>query len=134
MLKLYKDFSYETVIVEPEPEGLLEQSRKVLLRYFDDKLTGLIVGDHECVERTQETCALDFMPLWDSQDVGASDLAIKAAADPSVVEVTFSYRGSEDKTKLIYQLTQTSDGWRISDIHGSDWSLLSILERDQKQP
>ena len=130
--KLYRDFSWETVIVEPSSPGLIDQPRKVLRKYFDEKLTKLILDDRLCAKTTRKICRLDFMPLWDAQDVGATDLAIQPTANSALVEVTFRSPGtSAQKKKLTYQLSLSAEGWRIGDIKGQEWSLVSILERNQ---
>ena len=131
VINLYKDFSWETVIVDPNMDGLIDQPLEVLQRYFDDRLSNLIVKDRQCVKHTHEICALDFMPIWDSQDVGASDLSIKSVTDKSVVDVTFVFAESHEKRHLKYQLAQTARGWRISDIRAESWSLLSLLSQKQ---
>jgi len=130
--RLYRDFAWETVIVDPPQPGLVDQPREVLAKYFDDRLTALILRDRECARTTHEACALDFLPLWDGQDVGATDLAIRGTSDPSIVEVTFRFAGKKDrKRKLTYRLTHGTSGWRVTDIRSPDWSLLSLLGKKQ---
>ena len=125
---LYHDFAWEAVISEPENKGLLDQSRSTLERYFDSRLANLILKDRECEARTKEICKLDFMPLWDSQDPGASDMKITSGKG-NTVNVEFLYPGDSSKIKIIYQATKVSGHWRISDIrYKSGHSLLSILE------
>ncbi len=126
--QLYKDFAWETVADHAEKPGLIDQPRAVLRRYFDDGLTNLILEDRACAERTHEICRLDFSPIWDSEDPGASGLKVSATKDPNVVRVTFRYPGSNELMELSYQMTKTKDGWRIHDIaYHSHASLLSLL-------
>ena len=126
--QLYKDFAWETVPDHAEKPGLIDQPRAVLRRYFDDGLTNLILEDRACAERTHEICRLDFSPIWDSEDPGATGLKVSATKDPSVVRVTFRYPGSNELMDLSYRMTKTKDGWRIHDIaYHSHASLLSLL-------
>jgi hypothetical protein len=127
--RLYQDFAWETVIAEPTEPGLIDQPREVLKEYFDERLTALIIEDRRCAEITHEICRLDFMPLWDAQDIGATDLAIHPTPDPSRVEVTFRFAGAKVETKLTYQLVRSTAGWRISNITSPAWSLLEVLTR-----
>jgi len=129
VVRLYQDFGWETVIVDPRLPGLIDQPRGVLRRYFDGRLTDLILRDRECARTTHEVCALDFMPLWDGQDAGATELAVRATSDPSVVEVTFRFAEESRKKKLTYRLARSGTGWRIGNIRSPEWSLLSILEK-----
>jgi len=126
--KLYHDFAWEAVISEPGDKGLLDQPRATLMRYFDSRLTALILNDREYAARTKGIGRLDFCPLWDSQDPGASDLQI-GAGKRNTVNVKFRYPGDGSNIKIIYQTTKVSGHWRISDIrYQNGISLLSILE------
>jgi hypothetical protein len=131
VVRLYEEFAWEAVIVEPRLPGLIDQPRAVLQKYFEKPLTDLILRDRECARTTHEVCALDFMPLWDAQEAGATDLSIHATPDPSVVEVGFRYPGEKGSKKLTYQLVRAEGKWRVRDIRGHDWSLRSLLERNR---
>ena len=126
VLKLYRDFAWEAVMEVPEWEGLMDQPRKVLDQYFDDNLSSLILKDRACAEK-EGLCRLDFLPIWDSQDPTARDLKVEKSGKPDVVLVKFRYLTTNEKVELKYRLSKTSRGWRISDITGQAWSLLSIL-------
>jgi hypothetical protein len=126
--QLYRDFAWETVSDHAEKPGLIDQSRSVLSRYFDDGLTNLILADRACAERTHEVCRLDFSPIWDSQDPAASGVKVSATKDPSVVKVRFRNPASGEVTELLYRMTKTQTGWRVHDIvYKSHESLLALL-------
>ena len=128
VLQLYRDFAWEAVISQPEDKGFIDQPRATLERYFDSRLADLILKDRECAARTKEICKLDFLPLWDSQDPGASDMKITSSKGNTVI-VEFRYPGDGSQIKIIYQTTNVSGHWRISDIrYKKGYSLLSILE------
>jgi hypothetical protein len=129
--QLYRDFAWEAVVEEPEWRGhdLMEQPRAILLRYFDEHLTDLLLADRACAKRTQGICRLDWVPWWASQDPGATELKVLPTQDSTVVVVTFRYPNTSlDSIKLRYQVLPTKRGWRIHDIsQDSSWSLVAQL-------
>ena len=107
-------------------------NKEVLLKYFDDELTRLFIKDDECKKRAGGICSLDFDPIYDAQDFeeNTTILKIKRLKIPSSFEVTFNNLGVR---KLIYKLTKTNDGWRISDIkYPEGHSLKEILSSGVK--
>ncbi len=126
---LYKTYAWEAVIEQPDLSSLdlFEQPRNVLAQYFDAHLVALILKDRECVKKAHEVCRLDFMPMWSGQDPGATNLVIQQTRKATIVSVHFRYPGNGELIKLTYQLSQTAEGWRISDIRGASFSLLSVL-------
>ncbi|GLQ50959.1 hypothetical protein ACFFJT_07130 [Dyella flava] len=132
IVKLYKDYAWEAVIDEPvdSDAGLLQQPVNILNRYFDPHMVSLILRDRVCEEKNG-ICRLDYDPIWDSQDPGgAMGMKIQQMADPSEVSVDFIYAGHAAHMHIVYVLSQTRDGWRISDIQGTTPSLRKLLEAD----
>jgi hypothetical protein len=130
VVQLYRDFAWEAVVEEPEWPGhaLLDQPRAILLRYFDEQLTDLLLADRACENRTHGICRLDFLPIWASQDPAATELKVVPTQDSSVVVVKFRYPSNGDSVELRYQLLHTASGWRIHDIsQGAHQSLLATL-------
>jgi hypothetical protein len=130
--QLYRDFAWEAVVEEPPWHGhdLIDQPRAVLLRYFDERLTDLLLADRACASRTHAICRLDFLPIWASQDPAATGLKVLPTQDSSVVVVKFRYPSGGDSIELRYQVLKTKRGWRIDDIsQGSRWSLRALLSR-----
>ena len=130
VLKVYKDFAWEAVMAAEHYDGLMQQPQIVLEKYFDEKLTSLILKDRACAKK-EGLCNLDFLPIWDSQDPSAGDLIVAKTNKPNIIAVTFCYPSTSEKKELKYQVTKTKKGWRISNISGKDWSLLSILSLPQ---
>lgn len=128
--QLYRDFAWEAVMRQPNWIGLMDQPREIIERYFDKKLTTLILRDRACAEK-EGMCKLSFSPIWASQDPSANDLKVQQSDKAEIVLVKFRYPSTNETVTLMYQLTKTSNGWRISDIsgimNGGKWSLLSIL-------
>ena len=106
--------------------------KQTLLKYFDKELTALFIKDDECVKREQGVCNLDFDPIYDAQDFEkeTTNLKIAAADQPDLFKVTFTNLGTRS---LIYRLTNTANGWRISDIKYPEGpTLKEILSRQIK--
>ncbi len=107
--------------------------KRTLSKYFDKELTALFIQDDECQKREQGVCNLDFDPIYDAQDFEkeTSNLQIVAVVgQPDFFKVTFTNIGTRT---LVYRLTNTPKGWRISDIKYSEGpSLKEILSREIK--
>src|SRR6266481_190315 len=91
-------------------------NKRTLSKYFDEELTALFIKDDECKKREQGICNLDFDPIYDAQDFDekTTDLQIAAVVgQPDLFNVTFTNLGTRT---LVYKLTTTPGGWRISDI------------------
>lgn len=129
VFQVYREYAWEAVMAGGWG-GLMEQSRNVLERYFDERLVSLILKDRACAEK-EGMCRLDFGPIWASQDPSASGLTVEKTDKPNIIEVKFRYPSTDKKIELQYRVTKTAKGWRISDITGKDWSLLSILSSPQ---
>ncbi len=128
--QLYKAYDWETNSEHaPNRRTLIEESREVLAQYFDNKLTGLILKDRACVNKTKEICNLDFSPIWASQDPSVpKKLNVSTTNNPEIVVVEIRYEGQKP-LKLTYHVAETKAGLRISDIEYSESSLLKILSQ-----
>ena len=108
-------------------------NKRTLSNYFDKELTALFIKDAECAKREQGVRNLDFDPIYDGQDFEkeTTNLQIAALAGHSeLFNVTFTNLGTRT---LVYRLTNTPSGWRISDIKYPEGpSLKEILSREIK--
>jgi hypothetical protein len=133
VVQLYADFACEAVVDTPGCDGrhqLVDQPRPVLARYFDDRLVQLWLADRACAARTHETCNLDFMPMWASQDPVGTSVKILPTADSTRVDVELRSSSSQESRTLRYTLTKMPAGWRIHDIaRGKEWSLVGLLSK-----
>lgn len=123
------------MIEEPrsEPADLLRQPREVLARYFDGRLTDLILKDRACV-KAFGLCALDFSPIWDSQDPAGTTVRISTEMALEEVTVRLSNPTLKAPTRLTYRVVKTAAGYRISNLLFEDPSrpsLLKLLETQQ---
>jgi len=120
VVQLYQDYAWEVVVHNPNSRtGLMDEPLDVLARYFDDRLTQLIVRDRECRVRTREVCNISGLPIWDSNDPEAFDLAVVATKDSTLVAVSFRRRYPESDgttVRLSYRMVKTARGWRVQDI------------------
>jgi hypothetical protein len=127
VVRLYRDYAWEAVVEEPNllREELLSSPPDVLRKYFDGQLVALLLKDRNC---GQAMCNLDFMPMWAGQDAGGTTVSIKATESPTVVTVRLR-QPDYSCVELTYYLKKAVKGWRISDIKGAEWSLVSILSQ-----
>jgi len=114
-------------------QPFLFDDERTLSKYFDKELTALFIKDDECKKREQGVCNLDFDPIYDAQDFDekTTNLQISAVVgQPDLFNVTFTNLGTRT---LVYRLTNTPSGWRISDIKYPEGpSLKEILSREIK--
>jgi hypothetical protein len=107
--------------------------KRTLSKYFDKELTALFIKDDECQKREQGVCNLDFDPIYNAQDFGEEPINLQIAAvtgEPDLFNVTFTNLGTRT---LVYKLTNTPGGWRISDIKYPEGpSLKEILSPEIK--
>jgi len=107
--------------------------KNTLSKYFDKELTDLFLKDDECAKREEGVCNLDFDPIYNAQDFDkeTTNLKIAAVADQhDWFSVTFTNLGTRT---LVYKLTNTPEGWRVSDIkYPEGASLKDILSREVK--
>lgn len=108
-------------------------NKQTLSKYFDKELTALFIKDDECKKREQGICNLDFDPIYDAQDFEKETTNLQIAAkvgQSELFNVTFTNLGTRT---LVYRLTNTPSGWRISDIkYPEEPSLKEILSREIK--
>jgi hypothetical protein len=127
--RLYRDYAWEAVVAQPSTPGLAQQPKTVLLKYFTPKLASALAADAACSARNAEICALDFAPLWASQDPAAVDLSVSPGTRAGQVGVQFTYPGTGQVLRLTFRLVRTKAGWRVADIvYPSGPSLAQQLE------
>ena len=131
--RLYKEYAWEAIFDTAAAPSrnwktLLDEKPEILVRFFDDALTRLIVEDRNCRQRTHEICRLDYEPIWASQDPAATDLRISPGQEPSMIVVAFGYPGDKRALEVTYRMSLTRRGWRIADVLGpGGLSLLATL-------
>lgn len=105
---------------------------QLLGRYFDAALLKLYLNDKR--EAKGEVGRLDGDPLYNAQDFEIRDFSVSAPemiGGPSrtgtETRVTVHFKNLGKPTRLIYVLSRTADGWRISDIRYDDGSSLKKI-------
>ncbi len=105
---------------------LSSESSRVLKHYFDKRLAGLIRREYLCRRATHEICrdVSDF--LVHAQDGVVTQLRVFRGGCPrDCVEARFLNSGVPNA--VIFTMTLTSGGWRITDIHYQDGSSLRAM-------
>jgi hypothetical protein len=118
----------------------IPKDEAALSRYFDGRLTELLIKDFTCVNNGESCGLLDFDPISQSKNPDINDLEIIKNEDGTEVLVKFTQREAEYNAICVMVLTR--DGWRISDLiyFGADsileppGSLLTSLSLQQKPP
>ena len=126
--KLYKSFAWEAIMHGKNDEDLVSQPKAVLEGYFDSAMVDLIHREDVC--RHGELCALEFNPLFDTQDPFLHDLSVEKAAKSDDVVVGFKHLDGtkEKKITIRFQMSKGKSGWRISDlVYAKNLSLKQIL-------
>ena len=100
----------------------------LLGRYFDPALLKLYLKDKR--EANGEVGRLDGDPLYNAQDMEIKDFSVSA---PEITDgearVTVNFKNLGKPTRVVYMLSRTANGWKISDIRYDDGSSLrKILE------
>jgi hypothetical protein len=94
-------------------------SKKLLGAYFEKGLLSLYLKDQK--ESKGEVGKLDFDPLYDAQDFEIKDFSVALVAQQKdSAEVVASFKNMGTSEKIVFLLSNTSQGWRITDIKYSD--------------
>jgi len=103
-------------------------SKKLLGAYFEKGLLSLFLKDQS--ESKGEVGKLDFDPLYDAQDFGIKDFSIALIAQQKdSAEVAASFKNIGTSEKIVFLLSNTAQGWRITDIKYSDGRTLKDILR-----
>jgi len=104
------------------------ESKKLLVAYFEKGLLSLYLKDQ--AQSQGEIGKLDFDPLYDAQDFDIKDFAVAAGKQQKdSADVTASFKNMGTNTKIVFMLSNTAQGWRITDIkYSSGRTLRGILK------
>jgi hypothetical protein len=98
-------------------------SKKRLGAYFDQGLLSLLLKDQS--ESKGEVGKLDFDPLYHAQDFDIKDFSVKLGAQQKdSAEVVASFKNIGTRERILFLLSNTAEGWRITDIKYSDGETL----------
>jgi hypothetical protein len=94
-------------------------SNKFLGAYFDAGLLSLFLKDQS--ESRGEVGKVDFDPLYAAQDFEIEEFSIGLIAQQNhSAEVAAFFKNVGTKEKIVFLLSKTAQGWRITDITYSD--------------
>jgi len=98
-------------------------SKKLLGAYFEKGLLSRFLKEQS--ESKGEVGKLDFDPLYAAQDFDIKDFSVALVAEQKdSAEVLASFKNIGTSEKIVFLLSPTSQGWRITDIKYSDGSTL----------
>jgi hypothetical protein len=101
-------------------------SKKLLGAYFEKDLLSLYLKDQ--TESKGEVGKLDFDPLYDAQDLDLKDFSIAVVTEQKdSAEVAASFKNIGTSKKIVFSLTNTAQGWRITDIKYSGGRTLKAI-------
>jgi hypothetical protein len=100
----------------------------LLGRYFNPALLKLYLKDRD--EAKGEVGRLDGDPLYNAQDMEIKDFSVSAPEmTGGDARVTVNFKNLGKPTRVVFMLSRTANGWKISDIRYDDGSSLKkILE------
>jgi hypothetical protein len=98
-------------------------SKKLLGGYFEKSLLALFLKDQS--ESQGEVGKLDFDPLDAAQDLEIKEFSVALLTQQKdSAEVAASFKNMGRSEKVVFLLTNTAQGWRITDIKYSDGQTL----------
>jgi Protein of unknown function (DUF3828) len=101
-------------------------SKKLLGAYFEKGLLSLFLKDQS--ESQGEVGKLDFDPLYDAQDFEIKDFSVALVAQQKdSAEVAASFKNIGTSEQIVFLLSNTKQGWRITDIKYSDGRTLKAI-------
>ena len=101
-------------------------SKKLLGAYFEKGLLSLYLKDQS--ESQGEVGKLDFDPLYAAQDFQIKDFSVVLVAkQKDSAEVAASFKNMGTSEKIVFLLSNTAQGWRITDIKYSDGRTLKAI-------
>lgn len=102
------------------------EETQLLGRYFDSELVKLYLKDKR--EAKGEVGRLDGDPLYNAQDIQIKDFSVSAPESAGgETRVTVHFKNIGKPARIVYLLSQTADGWKISDIRYDDGSSLKKI-------
>jgi hypothetical protein len=79
-------------------------------------------------ESKGEVGKLDFDPLYDAQDFDIKDFSVALVAEQKdSAEVAASFKNIGTSERIVFLLSNTAQGWRITDIKYSDGRTLKEI-------
>ena len=108
-------------------------SKKLLGAYFEAGLLSLFLKDQS--ESDGEVGKLDFDPLYAAQDFEIKDFSVGLVAQQKhSAEVAASFKNMGKREKIGFLLSNTAQGWRITDIKYFDGRTLKGILNEASVP
>lgn len=105
------------------------KNRALVDKYFT-KATADMIWKDATTTNPGEVGALDFDPLYNTQDLSVKDFAIgKAQIQNDTAKIRVTYTNIKTKITIDHTLVQENGNWKIKDIdYGDNSTLVSILK------
>jgi hypothetical protein len=101
-------------------------SKKLLGAYFEKGLLSLYLKDQE--ESKGEVGKLEFDPLYNAQDFEIKDFSVALVTQKKdSADVVASFKNMGKNEKIVFLLSNTAQGWRITDIKYSNGPTLKEI-------
>lgn len=104
------------------------KGQKYIYKFFDQKLADLLWKE---ISETPEgeVGNLDFDPLYNAQDTGITNFHIgKPMVEGDKATVLVSFRNFGQLTRVKFEMHDSKEGWRISNVfYGDKTDLIKIL-------
>ena len=98
----------------------------MLGRYFDVPPLKFYLKDKR--EAKGKVGRLDGDPLYDAQDIQIKDFSVSASeSTEGETRVAVYFKNIGKPARVVYVLSRTADGWKISDIRYDDGSSLKKI-------
>jgi hypothetical protein len=98
-------------------------SKKLLGAYFEQGLLTLFLKDES--ESEGEVGKLEFDPLYAAQDIEIKNFSVALITqEKDSAKVAASFKNIGQSEKIMFLLSKTAQGWRITDIKYSDGQTL----------
>jgi hypothetical protein len=111
-----------------DSQGIIDQKKAVIGKYFDQKLSMLIMREGQCRE-SGEICNLDFDPIYNSQD--PVDYTASYFCDKNNINVLINHSKKVSKAnksiKVVFTFKNVNNTWKIDDLLYSDGSSLQKI-------
>jgi Protein of unknown function (DUF3828) len=113
-----------------EAQGVPLENNAVIRRYFSAGLARLMLEDRANAKKKDDVPALDSDPFVGHQDWEITNLVIEVKENgPSKATGTVTFTNIGKPEKVVLELLNAGDGWRISDIQWSDGTLRALYRK-----
>jgi hypothetical protein len=124
---IYKNYVGDSAKSAP---GIALDGNEALRRYFSAGLAHLMVEDEASAKKKNEVPALDGDAFVGHQEWEIADLAIEVTEKgPTKASGTVTFKNFGKPEKVVLELLNAGEGWRISDIQWPEGTLRGLYRK-----